>query len=132
MGFLSLNVCFELLNVALCLLLSESHRNFVITVELFGVLIFLEKAATCYWPASKGDSPVPLDQLLFKTRDESLNLSVNRTVFHYFLPVFHLSVSPLSNLEVCVSAHHILLSTGTVPQNKLFAQVSEDRLCVCV
>lgn len=103
MGFLSLNVCFELLNVALCLLLSEPHRSFVITVELFGVFIFPEKAATCYWPAGKGDSPVLLDQLLLKTRDESLNLSVNRTVCHYFLPVFHLSVCPLSHLEVCVS-----------------------------
>lgn len=104
MGFLSLNICFELLNVALCLLLSESHRNFVITVELFGVFIFPENAATCYWPAGRGDSPVLLDQSLFKTRDESLNLSVNRTVFHYFLPVFHLSVCSLSHLEVCLSA----------------------------
>lgn len=100
LGFLFLNVCFELLNVASCLLLSESHRNFVITVELFGVFVFPEKAATCYWPAGRGDSPA----LLFKTRDESLNLSVNRTVFHYFLPVFHLSVYPLSHLEVCVNA----------------------------
>lgn len=65
------------------------------------------------------DSPVLLDQLLFKTRDESLNPSVNRTVCHYFLPVFHLSVCPLSYLEMCelTSAHHILISTDTVPQN---------------
>lgn len=117
MSFLSLNVCFELLTVALCLLLSESPRNFVITLELFGMFMFPEKAATCYWAAGKGDSPVPPDQLLFKTRDESLNLSVNRTVFHYFLPGFHLSVCPLSHLEVCVSAHHILISTDTVGQN---------------
>lgn len=110
MSFLPLNVCFGLLNVALCLLLSESHRNFVITVGLFDMFVFPEKAATCYWPAGKGDSPVPLDQLLFKTTDESLNLSVNRTVFHYFLLVFHLSVCLLSHLEVCVRALVLAIS----------------------
>lgn len=68
------------------------------------MFVFLEKAATRYWPEGKGDSPALLDQLLFKTRDESLNPSVNRTVFHYFLPVFHLSVCSLSHLEVCMSA----------------------------
>lgn len=103
MSFLSLNVCFELLNVVLCLLLSESHRKFVITVGLFDMFVFPEKAAPCSQPAGKGDSWVLLDQLLFKTMDESLNPSVNRTVFHYFL-LFHLSICPLSHLEVCVRA----------------------------
>lgn len=94
-------------NVALCLLISESPGNFVITVDLFGIFIFSEKAVTCYWPAGKGGSPVPLHWLLFITMDESWSLLVNRTVSHYFILVFILSVfilSFLSRLEVQVSA----------------------------